>query len=86
DDVGLGRRMKCSLCTKALKKIQVLAGDNPDEAAVTAALKKGCRLLGRLLGKQCQKLVSRYREQISQGLQDGDTPRDICTAMGFCKA
>ncbi|NWU87023.1 NKL protein, partial [Onychorhynchus coronatus] len=86
DDMGLGRRIKCSLCTKALKKIQMLAGDNPDEAAVTAALKKGCRLLGRFLGKQCQKLVSQYQDQISQGLQNGDTPRDICITMGMCKA
>ncbi|XP_027590917.1 saposin-C-like [Pipra filicauda] len=86
DDVGRGRRIKCSLCTKALKKIQTLAGDDPDEAAVTAALKKGCRLLGRFLGRQCQKLVNQYQDQISQGLQNGDTPRDICTTMGICKA
>lgn len=31
DSVAQGRRIKCSLCTKALKKIQALAGDNPDE-------------------------------------------------------
>ncbi|NWI49957.1 NKL protein, partial [Calyptomena viridis] len=83
---ALGQRIKCSLCTKVLKKIRTLAGDNPDEAAVTAALKKGCRLLGRVLGKLCHKLLSKYQDQISQGLQDGDTPRDICTAMGICKA
>ncbi|NWQ69857.1 NKL protein, partial [Neopipo cinnamomea] len=86
NDMGQGWKIKCSLCTKALKKIQTLAGDNPDEAAVTAALKKGCRLLGRFLGKQCRKLVSQYQDQISQALQDGDMPRDICTTMGICKA
>ncbi|NWR39064.1 SAP protein, partial [Tachuris rubrigastra] len=86
DDTGLRRNIKCSLCTKILKKIQRLAGDDPDEEAVTAALKKGCRLLGRSLGKQCRKLVSQYEDQISQGLQNGDTPQDICTTIGFCKA
>ncbi|KAJ7426213.1 saposin-C-like protein [Willisornis vidua] len=81
-----GRGFKCSLCTKALKMIQKMAGDDPDEEAVTAAMQKGCRLLGRVLGKQCQKMVKQYQEQISQGLQDGDSPQDICTSMGICKA
>lgn len=31
DSVAQGRGIKCSLCTKALKKIKMLAGDNPDE-------------------------------------------------------
>ncbi|NWR95936.1 NKL protein, partial [Furnarius figulus] len=78
--------IKCTLCTKALKRIQKMAGDDPDEAAVKAALQKGCRVLGRVLGKLCLKMVSQYQEQISEGLQNGDTPRDICTAMGICKA
>ncbi|NXS08073.1 NKL protein, partial [Neodrepanis coruscans] len=85
-DVAPGRRIKCSLCTKALKKIKILAGDNPDEAAVRTAIEKGCRLLGRLLGKLCRKMVSKYHDQISEELQNGDSPRHICTAIGFCKA
>ncbi|NXM72054.1 SAP protein, partial [Serilophus lunatus] len=86
DEVAPGRRNKCSLCTKVMKKIKRLAGDDPDEEAVRAALKKGCRLLGRLLGKLCQKMVSKYQDQISQELQSGDSPQDICTAIGMCKA
>lgn len=31
DGVAQGRGIKCTLCTKALKKIQALAGDNPDK-------------------------------------------------------
>lgn len=31
DGVVQGRGIKCKLCTKALKKIQALAGDDPDE-------------------------------------------------------
>ncbi|NXR94816.1 SAP protein, partial [Hypocryptadius cinnamomeus] len=86
DSMAQRRGIKCSLCTKALKKIQTLAGDNPDESAVTAALQKGCRLLGRVMGRMCQWLVKRYREPITEGLQNGDTPRVICTAMGICKS
>ncbi|NXY53618.1 SAP protein, partial [Callaeas wilsoni] len=85
DGVVQGRGIKCSLCTKALKKIQALAGDNPDEAAVAAVLQKGCRTLGRTMGRLCQRLVNKYRDQITEGLQNGDTPRDICTAMGICR-
>ncbi|XP_068030522.1 saposin-C-like [Anomalospiza imberbis] len=86
DGVGQGRGIKCRLCTKILKKIQSLAGNNPDESAVAAALQKGCRALGRVVGKLCQRLVNKYRDQIKEELQNGDTPRDICTAMGICRS
>ncbi|NXP67420.1 SAP protein, partial [Chloropsis cyanopogon] len=86
DGVAPGRRPKCSLCITVLKKIQALAGDDPDEAAVVAALKKGCRALGRMLSKQCQRLVDKYRDTISEGLQNGDMPQDICTAMRMCRS
>ncbi|XP_062366519.1 saposin-C-like isoform X2 [Cinclus cinclus] len=86
DSMAQGRGIKCSQCTRALKKIKVLAGDNPDEAAVAAALRKGCRLLGRPMGKVCQQLMNKYQDQITEGLQNGNMPRDICTAMGFCRS
>ncbi|NXO75263.1 NKL protein, partial [Sitta europaea] len=86
DGVAPARGIKCSLCTKALKKIQALAGDDPDEAAVAAALQKGCRALGRVMGRLCQRLVKKYKSQITEGLQNGDMPRDICTALGICRS
>ncbi|NXI05580.1 SAP protein, partial [Pachycephala philippinensis] len=86
DGVAPGRGIKCRLCTKALKKIQALAGDDPDESAVVAALRKGCQALGRVKGRLCQQLVNKYRDQITQGLENGDMPRDICTAMGICRS
>ncbi|NXD31731.1 SAP protein, partial [Spelaeornis formosus] len=86
DSVAQRKGFKCSLCTKALKKIKVLAGDNPDEAAVAAALQKGCRVLGRAVGKLCRRLVKKYQDQITEGLQNGDKPRAICTAMGICQS
>ncbi|XP_014746899.1 PREDICTED: saposin-C-like isoform X2 [Sturnus vulgaris] len=86
DSVAQGRGIKCSQCTKVLKRLKKLAGDDPDEAAVAAALQKGCRLLGRVMGKVCQQLVNKYQDQITEGLQNGDMPRDICSAMGFCQS
>ncbi|NXE16608.1 NKL protein, partial [Lophotis ruficrista] len=81
-----GRRKKCSLCTKILGQLKAMAGEDPDNEAVEAALGKVCRALGKRLGRVCRKLVKKYREQISEALQNGDEPRDTCAAMGFCKA
>ncbi|CAN8205730.1 unnamed protein product [Coccothraustes coccothraustes] len=86
DSVAPGKGIKCRLCIKVLKKLQALAGDNPDESAVEAALKKACQALGRSVGRLCQKVMNKYREQITEGLQNGDMPRDICTAMGICRS
>ncbi|NXH47667.1 NKL protein, partial [Dicaeum eximium] len=86
DGVAEGRGLKCKLCIKAMKKVQDLAGENPDEDKVTAALHKGCQVLGRAMGRLCQRLVNKYLGQITEELQDGDTPRDICTAIGVCRS
>ncbi|NWS64597.1 NKL protein, partial [Chunga burmeisteri] len=81
-----GRGKKCSLCTKILEQIKAMAGEDPDEAAVDAALGKACRALGKRLGRLCKQLVRKYRDQISEALQNDDQPQDTCTAIGFCKA
>ncbi|NXS81560.1 SAP protein, partial [Erpornis zantholeuca] len=86
DGVAPGKGLKCKLCTRALKKIQALAGDDPDEDAVAAALQKGCQALGRSKGRLCQQLVNKYRDQITEGLQNGDMPQDICAAIGICRS
>ncbi|KAL2296206.1 hypothetical protein Nmel_018500 [Mimus melanotis] len=86
DSEAQGKRIKCSVCTKVLKRIRKLAGDDPDEAAVAAALQKGCRRLGGVMGKVCQQLVKKYQDQITEGLQNGDMPQDICSALGFCQS
>uniref|UniRef100_A0A8C5UAA7 Saposin B-type domain-containing protein n=1 Tax=Malurus cyaneus samueli TaxID=2593467 RepID=A0A8C5UAA7_9PASS len=86
DGVAQGRKVKCSLCTKILEKIQALAGDDPDEEALAAALRKGCRKLGRLMAKPCQQLVKKYKDQITEGLQNGDAPRNICIALRICRS
>ncbi|XP_053944961.1 antimicrobial peptide NK-lysin-like isoform X2 [Cuculus canorus] len=85
DEVVPGRKKKCSLCTKILQKMKAMVGEDPDEAAVAAALDKGCRVLGKLLGRFCKWVVKKKREQIIQALQDGEEPRDTCTYLGFCK-
>lgn len=56
------------------------------QSAVAEAMRKGCRALGRAVGKVCKRLVNKYQDKISEALQNGDTPQDICTAMGICRS
>ncbi|XP_072702275.1 granulysin isoform X2 [Ciconia boyciana] len=86
DVAAPGKGKKCKLCIKILEQIKAMAGDDPDEEAVEAALGKGCRALGRRLGRACKVLVKKFREQISESLQNGDRAQDTCAAIGFCKA
>ncbi|NXV22882.1 NKL protein, partial [Cepphus grylle] len=86
DISGPGRGKKCSLCIKILQQIKAMAGDDPDEVAVEKALGKACQVLGRRLGRACKRVVKKYREEISEALQNGDQPQDTCAAIGFCKA
>ncbi|NXS49196.1 NKL protein, partial [Balaeniceps rex] len=86
DVMALGRGKKCRLCTKILDKVKAIAGDDPDEAAVDAALGKVCRALGKSLGRVCKRLVKKYRDQITEALQNGNQAQDTCAAIGFCKA
>ncbi|XP_040474162.1 antimicrobial peptide NK-lysin-like [Falco naumanni] len=86
DAVAPGRWKKCSLCTKIMEKFKSIAGEDPDEAAVQAALNKGCRALGKRPGRFCKQLVKKYREQISEALQSEEQPQDTCAAINFCKA
>lgn len=53
---------------------------------MAAALHKGCQVLGRAMGRLCQRLVKKYQDQITDGLQNGDMPRDICNAIGICQS
>ncbi|NXV86763.1 NKL protein, partial [Calonectris borealis] len=86
DVAAPGGGQKCGLCTKILQRIKAMAGEDPDEAAVEAALGKACGALGKRLGRVCKRLVRKYREQIGEALRNGDRPRDTCAALGFCRA
>lgn len=59
---------------------------SPPQAMVEAALSKGCRALGRRLGRRCRGLVRRFRGQLSRALQEGNEPRAACAAIGLCSA
>ncbi|NXY51875.1 NKL protein, partial [Ceuthmochares aereus] len=80
-----GGKKKCSLCTKILEKMKAMVGTDPDEAAIAAALDKGCRGLGKILGRFCKWMVKKKQDQIMQALQDDEEPRDTCAALRFCK-
>ncbi|NXW52903.1 NKL protein, partial [Nyctiprogne leucopyga] len=85
DTVVAPRGWKCSLCTKVLKKVKAMVGKDPDEAAVLAALARGCRALGGGLARTCRRLLDKRGEKIREVLRDGDPPRAACTAIGLCR-
>ncbi|NXR07572.1 NKL protein, partial [Semnornis frantzii] len=82
--VASGKGKKCKLCTKILEQMKAMAGENPDEAAVEAALAKGCRGLGRSLGRACRRLVKKHREELSEALLGAEPPRTVCATIGLC--
>ncbi|KAM6113279.1 antimicrobial peptide NK-lysin-like [Phoenicopterus ruber ruber] len=77
-----GRGKNCSSCIKILELIKATVGDDPDEAA----LRKVCQALRNRLRNTCQRLVKKYRDQISEAVKNGDTPQATCTAIGLCMA
>ncbi|NXX47177.1 NKL protein, partial [Tricholaema leucomelas] len=84
--VAPGKGKKCSLCTKILDQIKAMAGENPDESAVEAALAKGCRGLGKRLGRVCKRLVRKYREELTDALLGAEDARTVCATIGLCPA
>ncbi|XP_068012766.1 antimicrobial peptide NK-lysin-like [Melanerpes formicivorus] len=86
DVVAAGKSKKCILCTKILQQLKAMAGKDPDEAAVEAALTKVCRGLGKRLGRVCKRLVRKHREELTEALLGAEQPRAACAAIGFCPA
>ncbi|NXX21061.1 NKL protein, partial [Podargus strigoides] len=86
DVLAPGRGKKCSLCTKILGKVKAMAGEDPDEAAVAAALSKCCGARAGPWGRLCRRLLRKYRDRIGAALRDGRDPRAVCAAIGLCRA
>ncbi|NXI71017.1 NKL protein, partial [Anseranas semipalmata] len=76
---------KCIMCTKLLKQLKKMVGDNPDEEAIEVAMQKVCSAMGKRLGWACKKIVKKYREQIYEALQNDEDPQDTCATMKLCK-
>lgn len=51
---------------------------------IQKALKTVCKALGRRLVRPCKSLVRKYKDQISDALQNGSDPQDTCTDLGLC--
>lgn len=56
------------------------------QAAVEAALAKGCRGLGRRLGRVCKRLVGKHREELIEALLGAEDARTVCATIGLCPA
>ncbi|NXU57375.1 NKL protein, partial [Turnix velox] len=76
---------KCSFCIKILEQIKAMAGDDPDEEAVDTALGKVCQKLSKVRSA-CKRMVKKYWEKISEGLQNGEKPCTTCSTIRLCKA
>ncbi|XP_053125766.1 prosaposin-like [Hemicordylus capensis] len=79
-------QFKCTICTKIMKKLKKLAGDDPGEEKIDAAMKSLCGVVGRVLRGACIKMLRQFKDQIVEGLQNGDEPRDICVNINLCKS
>ncbi|NXE57977.1 NKL protein, partial [Casuarius casuarius] len=85
DEAEAAPGKKCALCIKILQRIKDAAGDEPDEDAVQAALSGACKAVGKRLSRVCKWLVKKYQEKITEALENGQDPQDICKAMRLCK-
>ncbi|CAM4636211.1 unnamed protein product [Lepidochelys kempii] len=76
---------KCTFCTQIVDKLKSLAGDDPDDDAISKALNSVCRAVGRRQARMCKLLLKKYKDQLTDGLQNGDEAGDICTSIKWCK-
>ncbi|XP_067401916.1 saposin-C-like [Emydura macquarii macquarii] len=76
---------KCTICTKVMEKLKSMLGDDPDEDDIEKALNSVCKALGRSLGRVCKSLVKKYKDQISDALQNNQEAGDICTQIKMCR-
>ncbi|CAM5127753.1 unnamed protein product [Natator depressus] len=77
---------KCTICTRLLKKLKSMVGDDPDEDSITKAEKKLCRAVGRSLRSLCRSVMKKFKSKIVEALQDGLEPKEICTSLRMCRA
>ncbi|XP_074979558.1 granulysin isoform X4 [Caretta caretta] len=77
---------KCTICTRILKKLKSMVGDDPDEDSITKAEEKLCRAVGWSLRPLCRSVMKKFKSKIMQALQDGLEPKEICTSLRMCRA
>uniref|UniRef100_A0A8C8S881 Uncharacterized protein n=1 Tax=Pelusios castaneus TaxID=367368 RepID=A0A8C8S881_9SAUR len=85
EDEAPAPKRKCRMCITVIKKVQSMIGDDPSEDNIEQALNSVCKSLGRLGGRMCKSLVKKYKDQISEALQNNQEAEDICTQIKLCK-
>ncbi|KAG6934397.1 granulysin [Chelydra serpentina] len=85
EDEAQAPNKKCTFCTQIVDKLKSMIGDEPDEDAINKALNSVCKAVGRRQARMCKSLMKRYKDQITEGLQNGDEAGDICTSIKWCK-
>ncbi|XP_038240832.2 pulmonary surfactant-associated protein B-like [Dermochelys coriacea] len=85
EDEAQSSAKKCTFCTQMVEMLKSKVGDDPDEDTINKALKSMCRAVNKRLARMCRLLQKKYKDQITEGLQDGSEAGEICTNIRWCK-
>nr|XP_014430474.1 antimicrobial peptide NK-lysin-like [Pelodiscus sinensis] len=85
DDEARPPSKKCSLCTKLMDQLKSAAGEDPDEDAINSALRSACKALGKRVARVCKSLLKKYKDQISEALQNNEDSTEFCTNIKMCR-
>ncbi|XP_050793513.1 prosaposin-like [Gopherus flavomarginatus] len=77
--------IRCTICTNILKKLKSMVGDDPDEDSIVEAEDKLCGVVGRSLRRLCRYVMKKYKPKITEALQDGQDPKEICISLRMCR-
>ncbi|TFJ95834.1 Fanconi anemia group F protein [Platysternon megacephalum] len=77
--------IKCTICTRILKKLKSMVGDDPDEDSIGEAENKLCGVVGRALRRLCRYVIKKFKPKITAALQDGQDPKEICISLRMCR-
>ncbi|XP_039073557.1 antimicrobial peptide NK-lysin-like [Hyaena hyaena] len=84
-DIPQGDRwhLKCMTCKKIIKVLRKALGHDITRETIKHALSLVCR---KILGnkKQCQELITKYDNKITQSIMNGKSSKEICVQLRMC--
>ncbi|XP_077622777.1 antimicrobial peptide NK-lysin-like isoform X2 [Crocuta crocuta] len=80
---GDWRNLKCTTCKMIIKVLRKALGHDITRETIKHALSLVCR---KILGnkKQCQELITKYDNKITQGIMNGKSSEEICVQLRKC--
>ncbi|XP_069475131.1 proactivator polypeptide-like 1 isoform X2 [Ambystoma mexicanum] len=80
------RYIKCRACKMIMKKLMESLGGDTSEEDINSALEVLCDKITSFLRGTCKRVVSEFREEIVQGIQDNADEATLCTQVNLCAA